>query len=197
MRRTDRRRLTIVLAASGIAHLGVLALLALKPAQLTLAEPPPVFEVEVVPFVMPPRQDHAAPTQSLASRPLRPRRTLQPDETTDVAPLVTREAPTTDVSPGLAPAPSPAPPGAPADLRNALRRGAVGCANPALLSKDERAACLEKLGAGAKDAPFIPPPIAKDKLRAFDEKVAAQEQMRIYRETGIYPGMREALKAAR
>lgn len=194
MRRTDRRRLTIVLAASGIAHLGVLALLALKAPQLSFAEPPPIFEVEVVPFVMPPRQDRAAPTQSLASRPLRPRRTLRPEET-DVAPLVTREAPATDAPAGLAAAPSP--PSASADLRNALRRGAVGCANPTLLSKDERAACLEKLGAGAKDAPFIPPPIAKDKLRAFDEKVAAQEQMRIYRETGIYPGMREALKAAR
>ena len=73
----------------------------------------------------------------------------------------------------------------------------MGCANPTLLSKGERETCLEKLGAGAKDAPFIPPPIAKDKLRSFEEKTAAQEQMRIYRQTGIYPGLREALKDAR
>lgn len=197
MRRVDRRRLTIVLAASGVAHLGMFALLALKPPQLGLTEPPPIFEVEVVPFVMPPRQDHAAPARSLASRPLRPRRTLRPDETTTVAPLVTRQAPASNEEAGLLPVPSPAPPGASTDLRNALRRGAVGCANPTLLSKAEREGCLEKLGAGAKDAPFIPPPIAKDKLRAFDEKVAAQEQMRIYRQTGIYSGMRDALKAAR
>jgi hypothetical protein len=197
MRRVDRRRLTIVLAASGIAHLGMFALLALKPPRLGLAEPPPIFEVEVVPFVMPPRQDHAAPARSLASRPLRPRRTLRPDETTTVAPLVTRQAPASNEEAGVLPVPSPAPPGASTDLRNALRRGAVGCANPTLLSKAEREGCLEKLGAGAKDAPFIPPPIAKDKLRAFDEKVAAQEQMRIYRQTGIYSGMRDALKAAR
>lgn len=197
MLRADRRRLTLVLAASGIAHLGVLALLALKQPQETPAEPPPIFQVEIVPFIMPPRQDHVAPAQSLASRPLRPRRTLRPDETTNIAPLVTREAPAAATIPGQVLAPSPAPGGPPSDVRNALRRSAVGCANPTLLSKAEREGCLEKLGAGAKDAPFIPPPIAKDKLRAFDEKVAAQEQMRIYRETGIYPGVREALKAAR
>ncbi len=197
MRPADRRRLTIVLAASGIAHLGMFALLAVNRPQLAQSQAPPIFEVEVVPFVMPPRQDHAAPAQTLASRPLRPRRTLRPDETTPVAPLVTPNAPRAgeDMEPSLTP--SPAAPGLPADLRNALKRSAVGCANPTLLSKVERETCLEKLGAGAKDAPFIPPPIAKDKLRGFEEKTAAQEQMRIYRQTGIYPGLREALKDAR
>ncbi|MES3030611.1 MAG: hypothetical protein V4820_22480 [Pseudomonadota bacterium] len=197
MRPADRRRLTIVLAASGIAHLGVFALLAIDRPSLERNQPPPIFEVEVVPFIMPSRLDHAAPAQTLASRPLRPRRALRPDETTSVAPLVTPNAarPAEDIGTGLAP--SPALPGPPAALSNALRRGAVGCANPTLLSKVEREACLEKLGAGAKDAPFIPPPIAKDKLRGFEEKTAAQENMRIYRQTGIYPGLREALKDAR
>lgn len=197
MRPADQRRLTIVLAASGIAHLGMFALLAVNRPLLEQGQAPPVFEVEVVPFVMPPRQDHAAPAQTLASRPLRPRRTLRPDEATTVAPLVTPNAPQAGEAIGPGIAPSPAAPGPPADLRNALRRSAVGCANPTLLSKVEREACLEKLGAGAKDAPFIPPPIAKDKLRGFEEKTAAQEQMRIYRQTGIYPGLREALKDAR
>ena len=197
MRPADRRRLTILLAASGIAHLGVFALLAVNRPLLEQGQAPPIFEVEVVPFVMPPRQDHAAPAQTLVSRPLRPRRTLRPEEATTVAPLITPDAPgpSEDTAPGHAP--SPAAPGPPADLRNALRRSAVGCANPTLLSKVEREACLEKLGAGAKDTPFIPPPIAKDKRRGFEEKTAAQEQMRIYRQTGIYPGLREALKDAR
>lgn len=197
MRPADRQRLTIVLAASGIAHLGVFALLAIDRPRLEQSQAPPIFEVEVVPFLMPPRQDHAAPAQALASRPLRPRRALRPDQTSTVAPLVTPNAPRPgeDVGPGIAPAPMAA--GPPADLRTALRRSAVGCANPALLTKVEREACLDKLGAGAKDAPFIAPPIAKDKLRSFEEKTAAQEQMRIYRQTGIYPGLREALKDAR
>ena len=188
MRRMDRRRLTIVLAASGVAHLGMFALLALKPPQLGLAEPPPIFEVEVVPFVMPPRQDHAAPARSLASRPLRPRRTLRPDETTTVAPLVTRQAPASNEEAGLLPVPSPAPPGASTDLRNALRRGAVGCANPTLLSKAEREACLEELGAGAKDAPFIPPPMSADKRQAFDEAAAKKEAYQRYKRQNIPPG---------
>ena len=88
-------------------------------------------------------------------------------------------------------------PSAPATLRDALRRSPVGCANPSLLAKEERDACLERLGAGAKDAPFIQPPMDPDKRREFDQKSAAQEQMRIYRETGVYPGLREALKAAK
>lgn len=93
MRSADRRRLTIVLAASGIAHLGMFALLAPNPPRLRQGDAPPIFQVKVV--------------------------------------------------------------------------------------------------------PFIPPPLAKDRLRGFDEKVAAQEQMRIHRRSNIYPGIREALRAAR
>lgn len=48
-----------------------------------------------------------------------------------------------------------------------------------------------------KVVPFIPPPLAKHRLRGFDEKVAAQEQMRIYRRAKIHLGMREARRAAR
>ena len=68
MRSADRRRLMIVLAISGIAHLGVLALLALNRPESIAVATPPIFQVEVVPFVMPTRREEAAPAQSLASR---------------------------------------------------------------------------------------------------------------------------------
>ena len=82
-------------------------------------------------------------------------------------------------------------------MRQALRRGAAGCANPDLLDRAEREDCLEAFGKEAASAAFIAPPMARDKRAGFDEKVAAREQMRIYRETGIYSGMRDAYKAAR
>lgn len=194
MRSADRRRLTMIVVGSGIAHLGMFALLAANPPRLRQGDVPPIFAVEVVPFVLPPR---SAPPQDLSSRPLHPRRAFGVDETTRVAPLVTPSAPAPQDDPRFVPAPSPAPADGSLALRNALRSSPVGCANLNLLARDERQGCLEKLGARAEDTPFIPPPLAKDRLRGFDEKVAAQEQMRIYRRTNIYPGMREALRAAR
>lgn len=192
MRSANRRRLTIVLAASGIAHLGMLGLLAANHPRLRQGDTPPIFAVEVVPFVLPPG---SRPHQDLYSRPPHPRRATGVDETTTVVPLVTPNAPAHEDDPRIVLPPSPA--DGLAALRNALRSSRVGCADLDLLGPDERQGCLEKLGARTEDTPFIPPPLAKDRLRGFDEKVAAQEQMRIYRRTNIYPGIREALRAAR
>lgn len=192
MRSADRRRLTIILVGSGIAHLGMFAVLAANQPRLRQGEAPPIFQVAVVPFILPPR---SAPNQDRSSRPLRARRTPRLDETATVSPLVTFETPAPEAEPR--PPLPPSPVDGSAAARKALRSSLVGCANIDLLGPDERQGCLEKLGARAEDTPFIAPPIAKDRLRGFDEKVAAQEQMRIYRRTNIYPGMREALKAAR
>lgn len=193
MRSADRRRLTIMLLGSGIAHLGIFALLAANPPRLRQRDAPPIFAVEVVPLVLPRR---VTPHQDLSSRPRQPRRAIEVDETTTVAPRVAPNAPAGEDVSRFA-HPSPAPADGSVARRNALRSSRAGCANTGLLGPDERQACLEKLGAHAQDTPFIPPPLAKDRLRGFDEKVAAQEQMRIYRRTNIYPGMREALRAAR
>ena len=84
----------------------------------------------------------------------------------------------------------PAAPGAPAppaDLRQALRRGAAGCANPALLSPEEREACEERLGAGAKDAPFFQPPMDPRKRQAFDEAAAKKEAYQRYKRGNVPP----------
>ena len=68
----------------------------------------------------------------------------------------------------------------------------MGCANPNLLTKAERERCLERLGAGAKDAPYYEPPMSRDKRKAFDEAAARKQAYRKYKEanlpTGVSPG---------
>lgn len=171
-----RFRTGLVVGASVLVHGAVLALLALGHPQLRLAPPPPVVEVEIVPYFLPGPRRQEVQAEPLAAQPIRPRRSvLRPDEERTVAPLVTPAAPRQKpaeapwaVAPPVTGAPAPATP----DLRRALRGGAVGCANLSLLSKAEREACQEKLGAGAKDAPYIPPPIAADKLGDWEAAAA-------------------------
>lgn len=187
MRDAVRRRAVIgVLIASGFAHLGVLGLLALVQPELRQMAPPPVFDVEILPRLLPsPARptDEAAPTRPLQVRPPRNARSAQ-----DVPPLVIPER--SIAPPGKAAPAGPATPApVPSDVRDALRRGPVGCANPDLLSKEERDACLERLGAGAKDAPFIEPPMSRDKRRAFDAAAAKKEAYRRYREGNVPPGV--------
>lgn len=177
MKATARQRLALLVAASAGAHLGVLSLLALVRPHLHEAAAPPVMNVEIVPLYIPQRMREAPPPRSLAAQPIRPRRALRPDERSDVAPLVTPNAapPAAASGPWALGPPAPGSAQAPPDLRNALRRGSAGCATPQLLNKDERAACQERLGRGAKDAPFIPPPIAADKQSEWDA-VAARKR---------------------
>lgn len=190
MARTDRRTLPIVVAVSGLAHLGVLVLLALAHPTLRQAQAPPVFEVQVAPLYVPsPRSEQPAPKR-LADQPIRPRRALRLPEDPSVAPLVTPLAPERPAAP---PAPAfalPAP-AAPA-VSSALRLSPVGCANPHLLTKAERERCLERLGAGAKDAPFYEPPMSRDKRKAFNEAAARKQAYRKYKEgnlpVGVSPG---------
>lgn len=170
---TRRYRLYVLLGVSGVAHLAALAVLGLQHPELRLAPAPPVMEVEVVPFYALRRPAPAAERQpSIVERPIRPRRTLRPDETPQVAPLVTPNAPSAAQGPWAVSPPVPGASTPPADLRQALRKGAAGCATPALLSREEREACQERLGAGAKDAPFIEAPIDADKKREFDKAAA-------------------------
>ncbi|MDP3747368.1 MAG: hypothetical protein Q8Q88_10010 [Phenylobacterium sp.] len=193
MTRTDRLTLPTVVAVSGLAHLGVLALLAIAHPTLRQAQAPPVFEVQVVPLYVPsPRAEQPAPKR-LIDQPIRPRRALRVQEDLSVAPLVTPLAPDRPAAPP-APAvalPAPAAPATPA-LSGALRLSPVGCANPNLLTKAERERCLERLGAGAKDAPYYEPPMSRDKRKAFDEAAARKQAYRKYKEanlpTGVSPG---------
>ena len=191
MRRRIPLGLWIGLSIAG--HAGVLAILAMAQPQLRQVESPPVFEVTVAPRFLTTTEERPAPRETAANRPLRPRRALRPDETSQVAPLITRNAPTTTPSAdtgasSLTREQGPAAAASPDLLRNALRSGAVGCANPTLLSKAEREACLEKLGAGAKDAPFIEPPMSREKRAAFDEAAAKKQAYRRYKGQSVPPG---------
>lgn len=184
MRDAVRRRAIIgVLIASGFAHLGVLALLALVRPELRQIAPPPVFDVEILPRVVPsPSVGETVATRELQVRPPRDVRSRP-----DVPPLVLPEgaiAPPDQTAPSGPARPMPVP----SEVREALRRGVVGCANPNLLSQEERDACLERLGAGAKDAPFIEPPMSRDKRRAFDAAARKKEAYRRYKEGNVPPG---------
>jgi hypothetical protein len=172
MGKAGRRGRWLVVAASGAAHLAVLTLVALNRPSLPWTPPPPVFEVEVVPRF----------------------RTLSPDETSPVAPLITRDAPSRTQGAGVAevpaPAPAPAPAASPGDLAKALRRSPAGCANAEAvrLTRAEREGCLEMFGQGAKDAPFFEPPMSRDKRQAFNKAAARKEAYVRYRNGGVPVG---------
>lgn len=186
MTRANHRRSTWIVAGSIAAHAGVLVLLALNAPELRMqAQPDEVFEVTVTPRYLPQEKTLEQPSRTVETRPLVPRRLLGPDEPRPVAPLVTPNAP------GPAPATGLVDPRltTPAAQPNALRRSAVGCANPALLSREERDACLDRLGAGAKTAPFIEPPMSSDKRSAFAEAAARKARMREYRAGAVPSGV--------
>lgn len=175
-----RHRRWMVVAASAAAHAGLLAPLALHaPRLLGRAEAPPIFEVTVAPRYLPP--DRAPRTEPAAgpSRPIKPRQAIKRGGPLPVAPLV---LPPASPSAPSSPVPSPL-------LRDALRKGVAGCASPALLTREERDRCLERLGAGAKDAPFFEPPMSREKRAAFEAAAARQEAYRKYKEANMPPGL--------
>lgn len=186
-----RSRLYALLGVSLLLHVAVLAALGLREPKLDLAPAPPVMEVQVVPYYVlptPPALD-ATRLPPLVERPIQPRRTLRPDETSTVAPLVTPRAPAPPVGPWTLGRPAPGASAPPADLREALRSGAAGCSSPSLLTREEREACQEKLGAGAKDAPFFQPPMDPRKRQAFDEAAAKKEAYQRYKRGNVPPGI--------
>ena len=122
MRRRVPRGLWVGLSIAG--HAGVLAILATAQPQLRQVESPPVFEVTVAPRFLTTAEDRHVPRETAANRPLRPRRALRPDETSEVAPMITRNAPASTlrgdtVAPSVAPESGPTAEASPDLLRNA------------------------------------------------------------------------------
>ena len=174
-----RRRSAWAVAASVLAHLGVLiAVLLQHPTLIIPVEPagPPeaIIPVLILPRTPPPVAGRGAkpvPIQ-LHRRALR----NQPAET-PVAPLV---LPATKPTETPAPAPSPtatreaqpAPP--PADSIRATLRASLGC-NAPILSREERTRCQERFGRGAHDEPYLVQPLSGAKQRLLDAAGARKE----------------------
>ena len=192
MARARRRLNATAMALSIVAHVVVLTALAfhgprLAPPQELAGPPEPVIPILIMPRT-PPAPPGAEPPEPIRLH----RRRLRPDiPPPDITPLI--------IPPRL-PTPPPAQPRAAARPRisvqpspseratAALRNSLVGCANPNLLSPDERERCYERLGQGAAETPHIGPPVDPAIARA----AAAREARRLDRDAPIPAGPRGA-----
>ena len=178
-RRRTTRAAAVVLSA--IAHAGLLiALLLYRPVLIIPNEPAGPPEA-IIPILLLPRTPPAAaggaPQGGLRLHRRAPRFAPIPPP---VAPVVTAGAPAPAAAslapPTAQPSPTSSPaPGPTADLRAALRRGAVGCANRASLSRAERDLCDERFGKGVAADAYIPAPINSLKRAYYDAVAEAKK----------------------
>ena len=195
MARAKRRRNATAMALSIAAHAVVLTALALHAPRLTIPREQAGPPEPIIPVLIMPRTPPAPPGSSRKPQPIRlHRRQLRHElpPPPNVAPLVApKEAPAAPPPAPRAPAaarvtvqPSPG-----SQLSSALRGGGVGCANPGLLSPAERERCVERLGRGAGEAPYIPPAIGAAKQAGFDRAGQARLQARREKEAGVPLGV--------
>ncbi|MDB5451185.1 MAG: hypothetical protein JWQ52_2313 [Phenylobacterium sp.] len=183
MQTASRRRTISALAVSAAAHLVLLTVLALQAPMLRV--PPDVGgpPEPVIPILIMPRVPPAAAGTGTRPAPIqlhrRPQRYLPP--ALPLPPLVVAPPKAEDSAPGpkmSGPTIAPPPPSPPESVRSALRT-TFGCteAQMAGLSQSERERCLETLGRGAHEAPFLPPGagLSRDKRAAFDKAAADKD----------------------
>lgn len=176
-----------------------------KPAPTPRPEPTPEPIRQPEPIPAPPRPQPQPQPKKKEEREATPRPSpVQPRE-------VAKEAPPAPMAPlPMAPVSKPAAPGGPAtagrsgggsplpdfgvkpggDLRDALRRSSVGCANDTAvgLNRRENENCRERMGAGAKDADFIQAPIGA-KREAFDAAAARKDRDRAWKAAPVPAGI--------
>jgi hypothetical protein len=195
MPRRNGRRLTGVIAASAALHLGLFALLALRPAASSLRP----YEEDAIAVSLAPLY-LVEPTPRARSRqvqaPIRPRQARRPADDTAVAPLYAgpssgRAASGGAADVGVGAHPATQPPGTTAELGRALRLGGVGCEAPNLvgMTQAERDRCDERLGAGAKAAAYLGQGLSREKQRQLDQANARKEAYRKYRDGPMPPGL--------
>lgn len=195
MPRCIDRRFTGVIAASAALHLGVLALLALKPAASTFQPyEDDAIAVTLAPLYLVEPKPRARSRQAPA--PIRPRQARRQTEDFPVAPLYAappagHAEPGSGVGVGVQAHPAPQPPGTRAELGRALKLGGVGCETPTLVGMTlaERDRCAERLGAGAKTAAYLGQGLSRDKQGLLDQAAARKEAYRKYRDAPIPPGL--------
>jgi hypothetical protein len=196
MRKARGRRYAAATALSLVAHAAVVYVLWLHAPKLVIphedAGPPePIIPVLILPRTPPPRPGSHEPP-----RPIRlHRRQLHPEmgPPPEVPPLVAVKAPPppaappagrSPVQPRITVQPSPR-----SQLSAVLRGSPIGCANPALLTREERDRCLARLGSGAAEAPYLPPGMSREKQTALDAAAARSDQAVRQGEAGIPTGV--------
>ena len=175
---TSRRRhagRAAIIAVSALAHGLALILLGLSSPALRDVRRADLFATPVEIWT-PPRslRTPAAVHGAAKVSPARAGTVRTKAVTGPVSPLTSSPTPPA----GAPPAPLPAP--SHGDLRAALRRSTVGCANRDTvgLTLREREACLDAYARGKADADVIAPPIESGKLAAFDAAAARKERIR-------------------
>lgn len=191
MRRARQRRTVVTIAASVAAHVAVLGVVAIQAPQLRIPDEPGGPPTPIIPILILPKAPPSQPGGPPTPVQLHRRAPRHAQAAPPIAPLVTTAA-KEPARPAAAPSLDgfrvrDEPPGR--EVQTALR-GRVGCANPdaANLSRAERVACEELLGAGARDAPFPGLGIDRDKARELDASAARREAD--YRYKRLEPRMR-------
>jgi hypothetical protein len=183
MQTAKRRQTQWAIMASLTAHVAVGIFLLLQHPTLSVPVSEPGPPEPVIPVLLMPKTPPEEAGKLAQPEPIRLHRRPQP--------FLPPEAPTAPIAPptpaaAAPPAPHPAPPalhpapqpeGPKGDVRTALRQGSVGCANPMLvgLNRSERDLCDEKLGKGAKNAPFVGLGLTAEKQRLLDAAGARKE----------------------
>jgi hypothetical protein len=175
MRATRRRRNGAIVAASLAVHAAILIVVALQAPRLKiprLASGPPEA---VIPVLIMPRTPPPSAAPGAQPQPIRLHRRPQPfaPSETDVKPLVApaleAKGPPPAATSGPKTVTGPTPEDAvAANARQALR-GKLGCANASLLglSRAEREACDDQLGAGARQADYLGTGVDADKAKGL------------------------------
>lgn len=175
MRPAGRGRTYNAVAISVVAHIVVLAAMALhvprlKAPEIRTGPPQPIIPVLILPRVPPPEAGGPPAPIRLHRRPLRHAPADLP-----VAPLI---APEPEPQPRADRPPEPARTITPDPLAQNARqalRGLVGCSNLAALTREERERCEEQLARGGRDAPFPGLGLDREDTSEFGRAAARRE----------------------